>query len=172
MVSLDQLDKRILQHLSEGISSYEELARECNVTRNTIYRRMAALEKSGITQKTTRISINYDKIGISRINIALNVKQQKQEEIISVLKTHEKVKYLFKTYGTHNIVMVVLCDKGEEGTAINEVKEIAERYGASQIDVSVCFSWEKADSTPFAIERELVGQTEGMVVDQEMLVER
>ncbi|MGD0645783.1 MAG: hypothetical protein ABSA75_12835 [Candidatus Bathyarchaeia archaeon] len=35
-IALDYLDRKIIQYLSSGINSYEELARICGVTRNTV----------------------------------------------------------------------------------------------------------------------------------------
>ncbi len=175
MAILDQLDKRILQYLSDGISSYEELAKECNVTRNTIYRRMAALEKRGITQKTTRVAINYDKLGIGTIVVAFNVQQKNQEEILTCLRAYSRVKFLFKTYGAHNIVVFALCDRGEEGQTINDIKSIAEKYNPTQIDVSIGYSWEKIDFTPYAIEVNLENQpidAQTTVKEQVMLISK
>ncbi len=159
MANLDQLDKRIIQHLSEGISSYEELARECNVTRNTVYRRMTTLEKKGIMRKITHATINYDKLDIATINIALNVPQKNQEEILNSLKKHNNIKFLYKTYGSHNVIIIALCDKGREGQTINEIKAIIEKFNIFQINISVSFSSIKMDFTPFADETEPGNQT-------------
>jgi DNA-binding Lrp family transcriptional regulator len=65
---VDDLDKRLLQHLSSGISSYEELARNCNVTRNTVYRRIAVLERKGIIKKTVRSIIDYNQLEIASLH--------------------------------------------------------------------------------------------------------
>src|SRR3990172_11783454 len=62
--AIDDLDKHILQQMSRGISSYEDLSRECNVTRSTIYRRVALLEKRGLIRRTTRTVVDYEKLDI------------------------------------------------------------------------------------------------------------
>jgi DNA-binding Lrp family transcriptional regulator len=159
-MKLDQLDKRILQHLSEGINSYEELARKCYVSRNTVYRRMATLEKNGITQKTTRVTIDYNKLDITTINIALNVGQENVSEVIARLKACNRIKYLFKTYGTHNIIFMALCEKGKEGETISEIKTITEKFNITEPCISVSFTCEKTDTTPFTQEIELNLQEE------------
>jgi DNA-binding Lrp family transcriptional regulator len=150
MANLDLLDKKILQILSEGSSSYQNLAKACQVSRNTIYRRMSILEKKGIIGKSTNISINYEKLGITRINIAINVHQEKLSALLTVLKAYPKIKFLYKAYGTHNIILFAFCDKGSEGNTINEIRAITEKYAVLQMDVSICFSFEKIDLTPYS----------------------
>ena len=44
MMAPNYLDRKIIQYLSTGINSYQELARICGVTRNTVYRRIAPLK--------------------------------------------------------------------------------------------------------------------------------
>ncbi len=158
MVVLDYIDKRILQHISEGVSSYQELAKECNVTRNTIYRRMSTLEKRGLTKRITRVTVNYEKLDMVTITVALNVLQKDQEEIIAKFKSNDKIKFLFKTYGTYNILLVVLCSRGEEGQIISQIKAIAEKYNILKMDVLIGFSFEKLDFTPFSNEPQLENQ--------------
>jgi hypothetical protein len=121
---------------------------------------MSALEKMGITQKTTRVAVNYDKLGISTISIALNVPQKNQNPMISQLKLFSRVKEIYKTYGSHNIVLVLRCDRGEEGRTINNVKDLLERFAVTDIDVSVWFECEKNDTTPFAQESYLGTEVE------------
>ncbi len=151
--ALDALDKRILQHLSEGICSYEELARECNVTRNTIYRRMASLEKSGVTQKTTRVVINYDKLDISTIVVTLNVLEKDEDEIVKSLGEYGRIKFVLRTYGTHNVIAVAMCDRGAEGETIARIRSIAEKFCTADADISICYRWEKANRSPFEEEK-------------------
>lgn len=149
MVVLDSLDRRILQQLSEGISSYEELARECNVTRNTVYRRIAVLERNGVLRRITRAEFNYDRLDISSIDIELNASQRQQKEILECLKDNGNVKFLYRAYGSYDIIVHALCDKGKEGQTINEIKTILGKFNVSQMVISVCFALEKADYSPF-----------------------
>lgn len=69
-MSVDDLDKKLLQYLSTGTNSYVELARVCKVTRNTIYRRIASLENKGIIKNTIRCIINLDQIDIAPYALA------------------------------------------------------------------------------------------------------
>ncbi len=147
---VDDLDKRLLQHLSSGISSYEELARNCNVTRNTVYRRIAVLERNGIIKKTVRSIIDYNQLEIASLCIAVTVAESKQEEALALLRNHKYVKFLWRTFGHHNIVAIVFCSKGKEGEILHDLTKSLEEFGASAIVVAVGFKWDKMDFAPFS----------------------
>ena len=148
-ISIDDLDKKLLQYLSTGTSSYVELARVCKVTRNTIYRRIASLENRGIIKNTIRCIINLDQIDVTPICIGVTIAQNDQEKAFNLLAAHKNVKLLWRTFGDHNITLLALCPKGMEGKVINNVKAILEELDVSEICVSVGFLWEKTDFTPF-----------------------
>ena len=139
----------MLQHLSTGTSSYVELARICRVTRNTIYRRIASLENRGIIKNTIRCIINLDQIDITPMCIGVTIAQNEQDKAFNLLAAHKNVKLLWRTYGEHNMALVTLCPKGEEGKVINSIKAILEGLNVTEICVSVGFMWEKTDFTPF-----------------------
>jgi DNA-binding Lrp family transcriptional regulator len=146
----DELDKRILQKMSKGISSYDELAHNCGVTRSTIYRRVAMLEKNGFLRKATRSVVNYEKLDIVTIFVTIRVAQISQEKILKVFKSNNTLKFLWRTYGHYNIVAVFFCSRGNEGEIINEIMTVLERYAAVEVHVSVGFTWEKMEFTPFS----------------------
>ena len=135
-----------------GISSYEDLARECNVTRNTVYRRMNILEKKGVIQRITRIIPNYDKLDIVAVFVAAEIAEADQERALALIKANPGVKLLWRTYGNHNIIGIAFCSKGEEGQTIRKIKLILERFNAVEIKASVGYAWEKIDFTPFTDE--------------------
>jgi DNA-binding Lrp family transcriptional regulator len=73
---MDELDKAIIQCLSMGARSYQEMAENCNVTRNTVYRRIADLEKKGIIRVTTGCIINFSQLGVMPVIAACKVAQK------------------------------------------------------------------------------------------------
>ena len=146
---MDDLDKRIIQYLSLGTNSYQELACNCNVTRNTIYRRIASLEKGGVIKNTISCIINLDKIDVIPIIIGAKIEEQRRDKILNLLAINGGVRFLWKTFGDHNVSMVAFCSKGEEGEIIHEIKGLLEEYGAVNICVSVGFEWEKMNYSPF-----------------------
>jgi DNA-binding Lrp family transcriptional regulator len=149
-MNLDSLDRKIIQEMSKGICSYHQLARTCNVSRNTLYRRVSILEKEGVIFKTTRSTINFDKLGITAISFSIKVQESNLDNVISTLKAHDKVKLLWKTFGDHNVILVAFCNKGEEGELIHELNTCLEKTEKLSLNISVGFNWEKMNLTPFS----------------------
>ena len=131
------MDKKILRNLSVGTSSYEELARTCNVSRNTVYRRIAALESKGIIKNIIQCSINLEQLDITPITIGAKILQSEQEKAVRLLAVNR------------NVTMIVFCSKGKEGEIIQRMNLILEECNATCVNVSVGISWEKMDLTPF-----------------------
>jgi DNA-binding Lrp family transcriptional regulator len=170
--TIDDLDKRILQQMSKGINSYEELAHDCNVTRSTVYRRVTHLEKEGYIKRVTRTIVDYEKLNIVTICFASKMSQANQKRGFTALKSHKRVKLFWRTYGDHNLIFLVFCEGGEEGEIISELKTLLEKYGATEINVSVGFAWEKMDFTPFTDEEQDVKQLKLYYSNGEHLVNR
>jgi DNA-binding Lrp family transcriptional regulator len=147
--TLDVLDKKILQNLSVGTSSYEELAKTCNVSRNTVYRRIAALENKGIIKNIIQCSINLEQLDITPITIGAKILQAEQEKAVRLLSVNSHVRLLMRTYGDSNVSMILFCSKGKEGEIIQRINLILEECNATCVNVSVGISWEKMDLTPF-----------------------
>jgi DNA-binding Lrp family transcriptional regulator len=154
-MALDDLDKKILQYLSAGTSSYEELARTCNVTRNTVYRRIASLENRGIIKNTLNCIINLEQMEITPITIGVTIPQTDLDKAINILTTNKNIKFLWRTYGDHNLSLVAFCAKGEEGEIIQDIRSVLEELHAQLIDVSVGFVWEKMNYSPFDEQSEI-----------------
>jgi DNA-binding Lrp family transcriptional regulator len=148
-MALDDLDRRLVQYLSAGTSSYQELANTCGVTRNTIYRRIAALEKRGVIENTLHCVINLEQMDITPVTIGIRIQQVNQNEAINLLKKNHNVRFLWRTYGEHNLTLVAFCPKGAEGVIIQDIRAVLEDLAAEHICVSVGFSWEKMNYSPF-----------------------
>jgi len=154
-MALDDLDKKILQYLSAGTSSYEELARTCNVTRNTVYRRIAALENRGIIKNTLHCIVNLERMEITPVTIGVTIPQTELDKAINILATNKNVKFLWRTYGDHNLSLVAFCSKGKEGEIIQDIRAVLEELNAQLIHVSVGFVWEKMNYSPFDDQSEI-----------------
>ena len=156
-----------MQHLSSGTSSYQELARFCNVTRNTVYRRIAALENNGVIVNTLRCVVNLEKIGITPVTIGVRIQQINQDKAINLLASNNYVKFLWRTFGEHNLTLVAFCPQGKEGLLIQDLRAILEDLNAEHICVSVGFAWEKMSYSLFndqsEIEEEIVASHAQMI---------
>jgi DNA-binding Lrp family transcriptional regulator len=144
----DNIDREILQSLSGGIYSYEDLARKCGVTRNTVYRRIALMEKKGLITKTTRAVLNYEKLEVIPICIAINISHSDVDKAVSVLEPYTNINLLWRTFGSHDITLVLFCYKGDEGKKIDHIKDLLKPFCVHNIEFSIGYIWEK---TNFAI---------------------
>ena len=135
--------------MSQGINSYEELARKCNVTRSTIYRRLANLEKTRIVTRRLHVGLDFQKLNLIAVQIGINVAHAQEDKTIEALKKYSEIKIIWRTYGTCNLVAVLFCSKGDEGKTIFKMREILENLNIVSFQMCVGFSWEKLDLTPF-----------------------
>lgn len=149
--NLDETDRKIIQHVCNGTYSHSELAENLGVSRNTVYRRLKDLEEKGMLKERVMAIPDFDKIGYSSIIIGLNVGLGDMEKTVNFLKDLEQVKFLWKTYGQYEIVSVLMCDKRNVGTCINNLKEALERLEVEidEFNAAPSISWEKVELSPF-----------------------
>jgi len=148
---IDDLDLRILRCLGEGIYSYNEIAKACGVSRNTVYRRISRLEETGVIRKKLAAVINYKKLNYSVVIIGIKLASiESLDKAVSFLKVQHNVKFIWKTYGDHDLIVVIFCDKETVGECIHNFKKALEKLGvsSSKYDISVSISWEKMDLSP------------------------
>ena len=164
-MSLDDLDMKILQYLSVGTSSYEELARTCNVTRNTVYRRIATLENKGIIKNTLNCIVNLEQMDITPLTVGAKIPQISQDKAINLLVANHAVRFLWRTYGDHNLTLVAFSSKGKEGKVIQEIRGVLEELNAEHICISVGFTWEKMSYSAFEEQTE-IEQKIAQIIDE------
>jgi len=142
---VDELDRKIVSFMSGGVYSYGELAKLCGVGRSTIYRRVEELERKGVIRRKVMAVPDFEKLGLSAVIIGMDMYPNELERVVPFLKEHDRVKLLWKTYGTHDIVLAILCDRDDIGSCIHDLrKELAELgVTPAKFDVSISISWEK-----------------------------
>jgi DNA-binding Lrp family transcriptional regulator len=165
-MAIDHLDRKLLQYLTSGISSYEELARTCNVTRNTVYRRIATLERKGIIKNTIKCNVNLDVLGITPIFIGIKVTQTELNKACQSLSSHKNVRLLLRSYGNHNLNLIAFCLKGMEGRVIQSITTILEACNATDVEISVGFIWEKSDLNTIEDQFEIDEQFSHIIKEQ------
>jgi DNA-binding Lrp family transcriptional regulator len=146
---LDELDKRILRELCTGIYSYDQLAQTCSVTRNTIYRRVDKLEKLHFISKKIMAIPDFAKLGLSAIIIGMDVAYRDIDKVIDTIKLHPDAKFLWRTYGEHQVMLVMVCAKGCEGGAIERLRQVLAKFDLAEMHISIGFAWEKIEFSPF-----------------------
>jgi len=149
--TLDELDKKIISNVCGGIYSYNDMAKRCGVGRSTIYRRIERLEEEGIITKMVMAIPDFTELGLSAISLVMDVNQQDVDRVIELLKHSPKVKFLWRSYGTYNITAVIICDRGEEGGCISNVRHHLEEMEVhiKKFESAVSYVWEKVDLSPY-----------------------
>ena len=148
-IVLDELDKKVLHEICSGINSYDDLAKILNVTRGTVYRRIEKLEKNNVIKKKIMAIPNYKALELSAICIGMAVAYDDTEKVIEALCQLPHIKLLWKSYGVHNIVAVMVCDKGKEGEAITILRQLLSKFRTSEYHISIGFEWDKVDISPY-----------------------
>jgi hypothetical protein len=83
------------------------------------------------------------------VTIGVKIQQINQDKAIHLLATNKNVRFLWRTYGDHNVTLVAFCPKGKEGEIIQDIKAVLEELDAEHICISVGFVWEKMSYSPF-----------------------
>lgn len=150
-VALDELDKKIISHICRGIYSYNDLAKLCDVARSTIYRRIHLMEESDIISKRIMAIPNFTELDLTAISIFMDINQVDVDKVVDYLKSVPKVKFLWRSYGSFNVTTVIICDKGEEGQCISNLRELLEKkeIHLKKFEAAVSFAWEKVDLSPY-----------------------
>jgi len=148
-IVLDELDKKVLHEICSGINSYDDLAKILNVTRGTVYRRIEKLEKNNVIEKKIMAIPSYKALDLSAICIGMAVAYDDTEKVIEALCQLPHIKLLWKSYGVHNIVAVMVCDKGKEGDAITILRQLLSKFRTSEYHISIGFEWDKVDISPY-----------------------
>ncbi len=101
------------------------------VSRNTVYRRIARLEEKGIIKRRITAVPDFSRIEYSAVVIGMNLNPKDVDKAISFLKVQHQVKFLWRTYGHHDIIVTILCDKDDVGTCIYNLRKALEELNIS-----------------------------------------
>ncbi len=148
-IVLDELDKKILHEICSGIHSYDDLAKTLNVTRGTVYRRIEKLEKNGVIEKKIMAVPNFKALNLSAISIGMEAAYEDTEQVIEALKQLPHMKLLWKSYGAHNVIAILICEKGNEGETITNLRQLLSKLKTSAYHISIGFEWDKVDISPY-----------------------
>jgi DNA-binding Lrp family transcriptional regulator len=148
-IVLDELDKKILHEVCNGIYSYDDLAKTLKVTRGTIYRRFERLEKTHVIEKKIMAIPNFKTLNLSAMTIGMETSYDDTDKVIEALKQLPSVKFLWECYGAHNVIAILVCEMGCEGSTINSIRQILSKHRTGDFHVSVGYNWQKVDVSPY-----------------------
>lgn len=86
---------------------------------------------------------------IAPVIIGAKISQFNLDKAISLLTNNPSVRFLWRTFGEHNFILVAFCNKGKEGKTVQAIQGILEELNAQNICVSIGFVWEKMNYAPF-----------------------
>jgi len=89
------------------------------------------------------------------VHIGLNVRQIETDKVVEILKRLLQVKFLWKTYGTLRVTLVMFCEKSKIGEDVFNLKISLKKEGidAHHMDASTSFSWENGFLIIYTIRR-------------------
>lgn len=148
-IVLDELDKKIMRELGSGIHSYDDLAKTCKVTRGTIYRRIEKLERMQAITKRIMAIPNFQNLNLSAICIGMNVAFEDVERITETIKTIPDVKFLWRTYGQYQIIVIIVCETGCEGRTISKLHNDLSKFKIDDFHISIGYRFEKIEFSPY-----------------------
>lgn len=140
---------KIVCNFCRGIKSYKDVADHLDISRNTVYRRVKNLQDKGILKEETRALPDLEALGVTTIIIGLNLDMENVEKAVDILKEEGKVKAVWKTYGQHDLVSVITCEKKSVGETIENLNKMLQDndVNVDELDVSTAISCEKLDLT-------------------------
>jgi hypothetical protein len=107
------------------------------------------LEEAHLIIKKVMAIPDFEKLGLSAICIGMDSAAKDTDKVIDRIKRHPHTKSLWRTFGEHQIVLVMVCEKGCEGGAIEKLRQTLAEFDIGKMDISIGFKWEKMDFSPF-----------------------
>jgi DNA-binding Lrp family transcriptional regulator len=101
---LNNLDAKILRILlKDGRTGYDELAENCKVTKNVIWKRYRAMEKKGIIRGAT-VQVNYNHFGFDAIaTLLISVNAEQIEQAMELVQNITEVKAFQQYNSVYNV---------------------------------------------------------------------
>jgi len=114
-MSLDILDMKIIQHLTEDArTTYRAIAEDAGVSEATVKNRIDRLKETGVITKFTAV-LDFHKLGRAiKSFIGLKVQPTKLQEIVDHMKSHPDVHVLYRTSGDVDLLFEVIFEKMED----------------------------------------------------------
>ena len=109
------------------------------------------LENIDVVHRRIMAFPNYEKLKRVAIIFGVNVPPNSIDKVVAFLKNRDDVKFLWKTYGTHDMIFIIVCDNDNIGNSINDLRKSLEQLEVSTIhlDSSTSISWDKIELNPY-----------------------
>jgi Lrp/AsnC family transcriptional regulator for asnA, asnC and gidA len=136
MRKIDEIDAKILKDLlQDGRKSFDDIANECNVSKNKIWKCYMQMKKAGIIVGAT-IQMNYASLGYVAIaTILLNIESQHVESVFERLKKIPEVLAIRQFNSRYNVRLIVNLKNLKE---LDQIKQTI-RFHSSVVDIRTYF---------------------------------
>ncbi len=116
----------------------------------TVYRRIKSLQEEGYLKEKMLGIPDLEKMVFTFIIVGMNVEIDSMDRAVSLMREMDRIKTIWETYGQHNIVIVMLCEKENVGDCINEIKKYLteKNIEINSFDVSTAVESHKLDLSP------------------------
>lgn len=156
MISLDKIDLKIIQALSEnGRESFSAIAREVGLTDVAIKKRLERLLKKGVIKRITA-ELNLKVLGFENpVYIQLRTELSKNKMITKKLAEMDYVMELYQVLGEYNILLKLLIPNLEEAEIF--VEKLGTIDGVLDVKTIVVLSQLKKSNTlpAFSLQKKL-----------------
>lgn len=125
MPKINQLDAKIVKILLEnGRTGYNEIAKECGVSKNKVWKRCMSMKKKGIINGAT-VQINFGLFGYDALaTLLINVEAQQMEHVMDFVGKITEVRSQRQYYSAYNVrAVATLRDLNE----LDHVKQVIKR---------------------------------------------
>ena len=125
MTKIDELDSKILKNLlQDGRAGYYEIAKQCGVSKNKIWKRCRAMEKKGIIKGAT-IQMNFGHFGYAALaTLLISVEAQQIEQVMEFIGKITEVRAYRQYNSVYNVrAVATLRDLNE----LDHVKQVIKR---------------------------------------------
>lgn len=145
--NIDETDMKIICHFCQGFKSYQDIADELDVSRNTVYRRVNRLREENVLREEVHALPDLSELGLTTIIIGLSLNMNNLEKAIDLFNKESNVKAIWETYGKHDLISIIISEKEKVGENIRNIKK---KFQESEVkvkdfDVSTAISCEKLD---------------------------
>jgi DNA-binding Lrp family transcriptional regulator len=136
MMQLDKIDSIIVRSLMNNARvSLSKIAKECNLSVTAVKKRVKKLEEKGMLGKAV-LAPNMVSFGYPySVFVGINLKSGIEDDVISLIKMHNKIAGIEKTIGRYDICLFIFSKSVEE---LNELKNLLIQItGVYNIDINI-----------------------------------
>ena len=122
---MNALDAKIVQILlRNGRTGYDEIAKDCGVSKNKAWKRVMSMKKKGIINGAT-VQINFGHFGFAALaTLHINVEAQQIEQVMDFIREITEVRSQRQYYSVYNVrAVATLRDLNE----LDHVKQVIKR---------------------------------------------